>query len=242
MKLNILHLYPELMSLYGEYANLAILRRRLEALGVSTEILSINCEETPNFTDVDLIYMGAGTERSQKFALQCLLPHATALVKSIERGTLVLFTGNAMPLLGKSITDANGKIYEALSIADFSTTESDKRTGVDVIAQSSLLREPVVGFMNKCSVTHGITSPLFTTLQLGFGNENEHSAEGYVNGNVFASHITGPLLVKNPGVTDLMISRLFAQKDWTFPASLPRLPHEQEAYEVTLRELQQRIK
>ena len=242
MKLNILHLYPELMSLYGEYANLAILRRRLEKLGVSAEIHGVACDDTPDFSDADLIYMGAGTERSQKFALRCLLPHAPALKKAIERGALVLFTGNAMALLGKSITDANGAAHEALSVADFITTESEKRTGVDVIAQSSLLTAPVVGFMNKCSVTTGVTTPLFTALPLGFGNECEHGAEGYANGSIFATHITGPLLVKNPAVTDLIITRLFEQKLWTQPASLPCLPHEQEAYEVTLRELQARIK
>ena len=30
MELTILHLYPELMSLYGEYANLAVLERLLK--------------------------------------------------------------------------------------------------------------------------------------------------------------------------------------------------------------------
>ena len=30
MELTILHLYPDMMDLYGEYANLAVLRRRLE--------------------------------------------------------------------------------------------------------------------------------------------------------------------------------------------------------------------
>ena len=35
MELTILHLYPECMSLYGEYANIAVLRRRLEALGAA---------------------------------------------------------------------------------------------------------------------------------------------------------------------------------------------------------------
>ena len=34
MELNILHVYPDLMNLYGEYANLAVLRRHLEALDV----------------------------------------------------------------------------------------------------------------------------------------------------------------------------------------------------------------
>ena len=38
MELTILHLYPEFMSLYGEYANLAVLRRHLEALGVTVSL------------------------------------------------------------------------------------------------------------------------------------------------------------------------------------------------------------
>lgn len=242
MKLNILHLFPELMSLYGEYANLAVLRRRLETLGVEVNILSINCDTAPDFSDADLIYMGAGTERSQKYALSKLLPHAEALKAAAERGALVLFTGNAMPLLGKTVTDASGKVFDALALADFTTRESDKRIGEDIVAAPTLWNETAVGFMNKCSVTEGITTPLFSATDLGFGNESAGGAEGYVSGNVIATHITGPVLVKNPAFTDLVIRRLFAVKDWALPDALPRLPHEQEAYEVTLRELHARTK
>ena len=38
MELKILHLYPDCMSLYGEYANVAVLRRHLENLGVSAAV------------------------------------------------------------------------------------------------------------------------------------------------------------------------------------------------------------
>lgn len=242
MELNILHLFPELMSLYGEYANLAVLRRRLEKMGVTVNIFTVDCEKAPDFSSADLIYMGAGTERSQKAALAKLLPHADALRAASERGTLVLFTGNAMAMLGKTITDARGKSFDALALADFSTQESDKRIGEDVVAAATLWDSPAVGFMNKCSVTRGITTPLFSALQLGFGNEQEGGAEGYAAGNVIATHITGPVLVKNPAFTDLVVRRLFAAKGWDLPDALPRLAHEQEAYEVTLRELQARVK
>ena len=63
MELTILHLYPDLMGLYGEYANLAVLRRRLEAMGVSVAIAGCAPEDTPDFASADLIYMGAGTGR-----------------------------------------------------------------------------------------------------------------------------------------------------------------------------------
>lgn len=242
MELKILHLYPEIMSLYGEWANLAVLRRHLEAMGVNVTVVPVSCEDTPDFSDADMIYMGAGTERSQKYALAQLLPHADALKAAIGRGAVLLFTGSAMPMLGRTITDAQGVRHDALALADFTTTESDKRTGVDTVAVPTLWEEQAVGFMNKSSVTTGITTPLFSSLPLGFGNESEGGAEGYVNGNVFATHITGPVLVKNPAFTDFVTRRLFAAKGWDLPDRLPRLPHEREAYEVTLRELQARAK
>ena len=242
MELNILHLFPEMMSLYGEYANLAVLRRKLTAMGVAVTITPVSCDETPDFSAADMIYMGAGTERSQKAALSRLLPHANALRSAENRGTVILFTGNAMEVLGKTITDAAGTVHEGLALAEFTTEETDKRDPCDLVAAPHLWDAPVVGFMNKCSVTKGIETPLFPSLALGFGNEAKLGAEGFVRGNTFATHITGPVLVKNPAFTDLIITRLFALKGWTLPETIPVLPHEREAYAVTLRELQARVK
>ena len=68
-------------------------------------------------------------------------------------------------------------------------------------------------------------------------NEEEKGPEGYVDGNVFATHLTGPILVKNPDFVDFLIRRIFSLKGWELPQALPVLPYEREAYEVTLREL-----
>ena len=242
MELNIVHLYPDVMSLYGEYANLAVLRRHLEALGAAVTVRAVTCEDGPDFTAADLIYMGAGTERGQKYVLEKLRPHGEGLKAAVAGGAVVLFTGNAMETLGVSVTDAKGKVWPALGLADFTTVETGRRDPGDVIAHTPLLERPAVGFMNKCSVTHGITSPLFDRLSLGFGNEADKGAEGYVSGNVLATHLTGPVLVKNPDLMDLLIRRVFEAKGWVLPETLPVLPYEREAYEVTLRELSARVK
>ena len=242
MELNIVHLYPDVMSLYGEYANLAVLRRHLEAMGVTVAVKAVTCEDEPDFDGADFIYMGAGTERGQKYVLEKLCPHGDGLKAAVEAGAVALFTGNAMETLGASVTDAAGKVWPALGLAEFTTVETDRRDPVDVIAHTSLLGKPVVGFMNKCSVTQGITSPLFDRLSLGFGSEAEKGPEGYVSGNVLATHLTGPVLVKNPDFTDLLIRRIFEAKGWELPDALPVLPYEREAYEVTLAELSARVK
>lgn len=241
MELNLLHLYPDGMSLYGEYANVAVLKRHLEALGVSVTVKGVSLDDTPDFSAADFIYMGAGTERTQKAALTALEGKGAELKAALDRGAVALFTGNAMEILGASVTDTAGKVWPGLGLAEFATVETDKRSPEDVIAHSTLWDSPVVGFMNKCSRTSGVSTPLFDRLSLGFGNEAEKGAEGYVSGNLFATHITGPVLVKNPDFTDLLIRRIFAAKGWEVPEKLPVLPHEREAYEVTLKELSARV-
>ena len=92
MELTILHLYPECMSLYGEYANIAVLRRRLEALGAAVKVREITLEEAADFSGADFIYMGAGTERRQKNVLTAGQRYAPALREAAEGGAVLLFT------------------------------------------------------------------------------------------------------------------------------------------------------
>ena len=239
MELTMLHLYPDCMSLYGEYANVAVLRRHLEAMGVSVAVESALFEDTPDFEHADFIYMGAGAERTQKAALAALLPHKEALKAAIDRGAVLLFTGSAMELIGASITQEDtGKVWPCLGLADFTTEETGYRAPEDVVARTSLWGSFVVGFMNKCSDTYGVATPLFELVERGPGNAGDGPPEeGYVSGNVFPTHLTGPILVKNPDFTDFLIRRIFELKGWELPEALPVLPYEREAYEVTLKEL-----
>lgn len=242
MEVKLVHLYPDVMSLYGEYANIAVLGRTLEGLGAAVTVEKVGYGDSADFAFADFIYMGAGTERTQKYALEKLAARADDLKAAVDRGVPALFTGNAMELLGKSVTDAGGRAWPCLGLADYATVETDKRDPVDVIAHSPLLERPAVGFMNKCSTTSGVTAPLFDRLSLGFGNEAKGGPEGYVDGNLFATHLTGPVLVKNPELLALMIRRIFAYKGWEAPEAVPALPHQAEAYEVTLSELSARAK
>lgn len=241
MELNIIHLYPELMSLYGEYANLSVLRRHLEDLGVQVTVTPVTFEDEKDFSSADLIYMGAGTERSQKAVLQDLLPHREALVNASEWGALVFFTGNAMEVLGQSVTDAEGRVWEGLGLAEFATVETRQRDPQDVIAHPILWQETAVGFMNKCSRTTGVEHPLFSSLDMGFGNEAPGDAEGYCNESLLATHITGPVLAKNPAFTAWLVRKFFEDRGWQLPEQLPVYPHEEAAYQVTLRELSGRL-
>lgn len=60
MELTLLHLYPDSMNLYGEYANLAVLRRHLEALGVSVTVRAVTNEDVPDFAGAGPHLHGSG--------------------------------------------------------------------------------------------------------------------------------------------------------------------------------------
>ena len=55
MELTILHLYPDCMSLYGEYANVAVLRRHLEAAGVAVTVRQAGLDDVPAFSGVGVV-------------------------------------------------------------------------------------------------------------------------------------------------------------------------------------------
>ena len=69
MDIRFIHFYPDLMSLYGSYANVAVLKRYLEGLGNTVSVETVLPGQKVDLAGADFLYMGAGTERSQKAAL-----------------------------------------------------------------------------------------------------------------------------------------------------------------------------
>ena len=41
MEIKIIHFYPDLMSLYGSYANVSVLKRRLEQMGSTVTVTPV---------------------------------------------------------------------------------------------------------------------------------------------------------------------------------------------------------
>lgn len=210
MELRFLHFYPELMNLYGSWANIALLKRHLEALGNTVTVERVHPgNPVENFDEVDFIYMGAGTERSQKAAQADFTRFGKEMRDAAEDGVPMLFCGTAMQLLGQSITDVNGKYYMGVKVGSFSSVQGRRRFVGDVYGFTDLYQSPIVGFMNSCSQITGVTTPLITRMSMGYGNEAERGPEGFHKNNVFASELTGPILVKNPPLMRKIITAIY---------------------------------
>lgn len=241
MELKIVHFYPDLMSLYGSYANVALLRRHLEDLGGAVRVETVRPGDAPaDLSDADFLFMGAGTERSQRAAGSDFARWGASVRDAAAAGTAMLFAGTAMELLGKTITAADGSAFDGIGLADFCSVQGKKRLVGDVYGFTDLYEGAVVGFMNKCTIVSGVETPLLTSLAMGFGNQREGGAEGFHSGGVFASQLTGPLLAKNPGMLRAVISAIYQKRGDALPAELPAYPREEDGYAITAEQLRLR--
>ena len=60
------------MNLYGEYANVAALKRMLENNKISCKVDALSVGDKLQLLDYDFIYVGSGTESNQKYILKHL--------------------------------------------------------------------------------------------------------------------------------------------------------------------------
>lgn len=240
MDIRIIHFYPDLMSLYGSYANVAVLRRHLEELGNTVTVQTVDYGQEADIAGADFVFMGAGTERAQKAALRDFARFGPAVKDAAAAGVTMLFAGTAMELLGRTITDAGGQVYQGIGLADFVSVQGTKRFVEDVYGHTDLYPEAVVGFMNKCGTVTGVKAPLLTGLDLGYGNEGPRTPEGYHENHVFASQLTGPLLVKNPRMLEAVMTAIYRHRGQELPAERPAHPYEENGYAITAEQLRLR--
>ncbi len=233
MEVKILHIFDDLMNLYGEYANVAILQRYLTDLGHEVTVDKLGLYDVKDISGYDFYFMGSGSESKQKLALAELRKHEKALRAAFEQGKTMLFTGNSFELLGERITDAEGKKYEGLKFDSFSTVEGKRRIVGDALAVFE--GETLVGFINKCSKTSGITSPLFT-MKMGFGNDKDRGEEGFCKNNCFGTHLTGPILIKNPSMLRFIAEKIVGKIDREV-----RYEYMEKGYEITRQALEKRL-
>lgn len=233
------HLFPDLMNLYGDYGNLVVLKKALEDAGETAEILPVHPGDKVDLADADFLYMGPGTEPARDRALTLLQPYLDPLRTALlTRQIPALFTGNAWSLLGKTITLADSSTVEGIGIFPYVTTETRDRSTGDAIAEpadEALPNQPAVGFLNRCDKVVGVETPLFS-LTMGKGNDSLSPAEGFHQDSFYATHLTGPLLVKNPHLLNFFVSLLGAA-----PTPVDEASHPAQAYQVTLQALQARL-
>jgi CobQ-like glutamine amidotransferase family enzyme len=223
MKLNICHMYPDLLDLYGDRGNILALAARCRWRGIEPVIQQVSLGEDPDFMGMDILFLGGGSDREQSLLVQDLLRRDNDLRSAVENGLVVLSICGGYQMLGKYYQTAGGEKIQGLGILDVWTIAGAKRLIGNVIVKldentlninyetvqessPAAKLKTLVGFENHSGKTflgEGVR-PLGKTL-VGHGNNGEDGGEGVRYRNVFGTYLHGPLLPKNPHFTDLLL-------------------------------------
>lgn len=229
--MKILHLYHDIMNLYGDYANVLAMRRILEKSGESVTVDRLSIGDDVRMSDYRFIYIGSGTERNMHVVLEDFRRFRHEIMPYIDGGGVMLLTGNAFEMLGRCVNTGE-TLIEGVDLFRFAAVEQyEKRLTGDAVFDCDFLDSPVVGFINKCGYCKTVPSPLFT-VRRGLGNDEDDAKEGLRCKTLFGTHLTGPVLMKNPHFLTYMASLVLGREP-----STDHLVCEKKGYEVTLREL-----
>ena len=92
MELNIYHLYPDVLNLYGDRGNVLCMQRRLEWRGMQANIVPVPIGVKLAAKDCDLLFIGGGQDFEQEILMHDLKGEKTAELKAaIEDGVLAEF-------------------------------------------------------------------------------------------------------------------------------------------------------
>lgn len=220
----IAHMYPDLMNLYGDRGNLLCLKKRLQWYGHQCVINDISLNSQLDYQNIDMLFMGGGSDREQGLVYQDLCHKAERLKQEIEDGLPVLFICGAYQLLGKSYIGADGETMDGLGFFNFYTRGSKDRLIGNILINSSITGEQVsiVGFENHGGRTYFEDNSLKPLGQVvkGFGNNGEDKYEGISYKNLIGTYLHGPLLPKNPAVADFFIQAMAQRKGVTINTTL----------------------
>ncbi|MGN0633515.1 MAG: type 1 glutamine amidotransferase [Oscillospiraceae bacterium] len=212
-KIKLLHMYPNVLDLYGDSGNVEVLKYRCKMRGIELEVSQhlLDRPDSIDFSQQDIIYLGGGADFEQQILADDLMSCRDRIFKAYENGVFLLMICGGYQLLGQYYKDSNGEKIEGLKLFDYHTEASrNKRSRCigNIVIETQLNGKPykVIGFENHGGQTTDVKTP-FGKVLCGNGNCWSSETEGYMEERVIATYLHGPLLSKNPALADHIIAK-----------------------------------
>lgn len=211
MQLKVLHLYHDIMDLYGDKGNIMTIKYRCEQRNIEFIYDTCTLCEKKDFSSYNLIFMGGGADKEQLILSKDLLTKKEGLAKAMQDGVFFLLICGGYQLFGQYYVNAEGQRIDGLGFFDYRTEKSDNKSRcigniyLDVDLDGN--KFDVLGFENHGGQTFGNDESYFGKVVFGNGNYYGSKYEGFFKDNVLGTYMHGPLLPKNPALADFIIKK-----------------------------------
>jgi CobQ-like glutamine amidotransferase family enzyme len=192
--IKILHLYYDLLNLYGENANTKALVNRLEKQKEKVKVDFKSVGDDIKINDYDFIYVGSGSLESMKIAKNDFKRLVKDIKKYIKDNKIILATGNSLEL------------FEG--ILDYKTQEIGFRIVGDQVFECDLIKKLVIGFQNRTSVIYDNNEESLFKVKSGCGYDPNSTLEGIKHNNFYGTYLLGPLLIRNPYFLEYLVKNI----------------------------------
>lgn len=223
----IVHLYPELMNLYGDRGNVLTLVHRCSWRGIPVTVT--DCSVGEPLPEGDLYFIGGGQDAQQHAVCQDIIRQekSDALKKAVANGAALLAICGGYQLLGHYFDPIDGERIPGIGLLDLHTVGGQQRLIGNVVIQRPD-GTTLVGFENHSGQTflgEGV-SPLGQALT-GHGNNGQTGEEGVattaLGGLVVGTYLHGSLLPKNPELADELLATALQHANGGEAVDLPHL-------------------
>jgi CobQ-like glutamine amidotransferase family enzyme len=210
-RLEIAHLYPREMNIYGDHGNLLALVRRLQWRGLEAAV--VNYHPGDDFpAHADILLGGGGQDSGQSIVKEDLRRIGDMLRERVEQGVPALVVCGTYQLFGNYFQTVGGELIEGLGIFDLHTQGGKKRLIGNIVTSSERFGE-IIGYENHSGKTYLATGEQpFAQVISGAGNNGEDGTEGVLHHNAIGTYLHGPLLPKNPLLADFLIEKALERR------------------------------
>lgn len=216
MELNICHLYPDILNLYGDRGNIITMRRRLESRGIGVTVDECSIGQPLDIDKYDIFFIGGGQDFEQEVLLRDLAAgKGRDICTAVEDDKVFLAICGGYQMLGQYYKTWDGSQLDFIGAIDVHTVGAKERMIGNYMFQTTPESggTVVVGFENHSGKTYlgESVAPLGMVVS-GYGNNGEDQTEGARYKNVFATYSHGSLLPKNPVLCDFILRTALERK------------------------------
>lgn len=196
MTINILHLYYDLMNLYGEIGNIKALTHTLRSLNIKVCVDTLSIHDNIDFKKYDFIYIGCGTEDNLDLVKKDIIKYKNQIKEYIDSNKFILSTGSSIELFANNCLD----------VCNYRVERTEKRLVGDVVVKTDIIKDKIIGFINTSTTIKETDNSKFQVLE----GKIENAFVNYKN--FYGTLLLGPILARNPSFHKYIVTNLLKNK------------------------------